>query len=103
MEEIQDVGDPKQVRKRRTKVQIRRERELHEIREILNTSFGKGFIWRILEKCHMFHTTSHHEALSMARMSGERDVGLWLLDELDQSNPNAYIMLIREQQKRDDK
>jgi hypothetical protein len=101
--EIIDVGDKKQVEKGKRSEKIGRERELWEIQELLKTNFGKGFIWRILEKCHMSHTISHHDSLQMARMSGERDIGLWLINELRKANPNAYIELIKEQQKRDDK
>ena len=102
-EEIIDVGDPKKVKKEKRKYKLKRERELEEIRQILKTSFGKGFLWRILGKCHMFHTISHHEAFTMAQKSGERDVGLWLIKEIKEADPNVYLDLVLEDRKRDDK
>jgi|TARA_R100000501_G_C2579957_1_gene83577 hypothetical protein len=99
----EDVGDPKQFLSKEQKIKLRRERDLDDMNQVMKTSYGKGFIWRILEKCHMFHTTSHHEPTRMAVMSGERDIGLWLLDELREADPNAYIKLYQEKQKRDDK
>lgn len=96
-----DISDPKQVKKRKTKQQLVRERELVEMRDLVETSGGKGFLWRLLSRCHMFHTISNRDSSEMSRQSGERDVGLWIIAELDQADKSAYIKLYKENQERE--
>ncbi len=95
-EEIQDVGDAPQVKRRRSKQKIKREGELEEIRQILNTSFGRRFLWRFLSECGLFHTMSHHSKLGMAIGSGKRDMGLWLISEINIADKSGYLKLIQE-------
>lgn len=101
--ETVNVSDSKQTKGRKKKHELAREGELEDMRVLMKTPSGRRFIWRVLSKCHMFHTTSHHDPTSMAIKSGERDVGLWVLGELTQADPNSYIALHSEQQKRNDK
>jgi len=37
----------------------------------------------------------------MAAASGGRDVGLWILKEIEQADRNGYMKLIKEDQKRE--
>lgn len=59
--ETVDVGDVKQTKKRKKKHQLEREQELEDMKQILDTPFGRRFIWRVLKKCRMFDTISHHD------------------------------------------
>jgi len=92
----QDVGDVKQVRKRRTKAKIRRDNELEDIRVILNTPQGRRFLWRVISECGIFQTSSHASPHGMAIKSGGKDKGLWLLSEINEADKNGYLKLIQE-------
>jgi len=92
----QDVGDAKQVKHRRTKVKIRRDNELEEVRQLLRTPYGRKFLWRVISECGVFKTLSYDEELGMAIKSGRRDIGLWLLREIDEADKNGYLKLIQE-------
>ena len=94
-----NVGDEKQVKQYKKKYQLNREREREEIRELIRSSFGRRFLWRILTQCKIFSTTSHHNPHLMAVASGSRDVGLWLLKEINEADGEGYIKLVRENQK----
>jgi hypothetical protein len=96
-----DVGDEPQVRTRKKKVDIRRERELHDIRENLKTTSGRGFLWRLLSECGIFQSTSYADETPMAIKSGRRDIGIWMLSEIEQADKDGFIKLIRENQQRD--
>ena len=98
-----DVSNEKEVKDRKKHKNLERENELEEIRKILGTSQGKGFLWRLLKHCKVFDTISHHEPLAMSRMSGARDVGLWLIREIAEANPNGYLELVKEDRKRDER
>ena len=96
MSRAEDVGDEKKVKKKKNKQQLVRERELEEIRQVISTAFGRRFLWRILIKCGMFQTLSGYTELSMAIKSGKRDMGLWLVNEINEADKNGYIKLIQE-------
>lgn len=91
-----DVGDAKKVKKRKKKHQLVRERELEEIKQLLSTSYGRRFLWRVLTQCGMFKTLSVHTEHEMSIQSGKRDMGLWLVNEINDADKNGYIKLIQE-------
>lgn len=93
VEEV-NVGEEKKVKKSIKKHKLIRENELADLNSVLNTSFGKRVLWRILEHCHLSHSISHRDPLDMSRVSGERDVGLWLLNEIISADKNGYIKLM---------
>lgn len=96
-----DVGDARQVDAAKTKVQIAREREIQELKEILETYGGRAFVWRILAECGLQRGVPMvtNEAF---RDIGKKDVGQWLLNEVFTSVPNVYILMRQEAQERDD-
>ena len=96
VEETIDVGDAPQVKKRRTKAKIKRDNELEEIKQLLAIPFGRRFLWRLLGECGVWHTMSQHTELRMAIQSGRRDIGLWLIKEIDEADKNGYMKLIQE-------
>src|SRR3990167_2755508 len=91
-----DVGEKEQVKTRKKKYKLVRENELEGIKQILGTPLGRRFLWRVLARCHMFHSISYPQAVNMAIKSGERDIGLWLINEINAADKNGYIRLITE-------
>ena len=96
-----DVGDEKQVDKKKKKYELVRERELEEIRQLLYVSWGRGFLSRMLSEAKVFHSISHHDTHSMATLSGRRDLGLWVISEVEAAAPNGYCKLMHENERRD--
>lgn len=94
--DIYDAGDEKQVRKRKTKDQLKREQQLVELKAILDTRFGRDLLWRMLERCSVFKTTFSSEPLTMAFNEGKRQIGLWLLKEINEAQPKAYSLMTQE-------
>jgi hypothetical protein len=99
-ETVIDTGDKSQVKKRKTKFQMQRENELEELKQILATTAGVKFFSRMLERCHMFATLSHLEPQQMAVHSGQRDLGLWLIQEIEAAETNGYLKLVSDRVKR---
>ena len=95
-----DVGDEKQVRQRRTKAQIAREREIYELQDILGTVGGRAFIWRLLEQCGMYRAPETHPQGAFVDI-GQQNIGRWCTNEVFTSNPDAYTLMWREAQERD--
>lgn len=101
-EQNNNVGDQKQVRKRKKKWQLKRETELEELKHILSTPGGRWLIWRILEKCGIYQTiTNVSNPYDMAHRAGMRDLGIWVLNEILEADPNSYTNIRNEAQKRE--
>lgn len=92
-----NTGDHEQVKKRKTKVQLKRERECEELRQLLSDKKMRSFIWRLLTECQIYGTANSHPQ-DIFRFEGRRDIGIWTLKEIDESDKNAYT-IIREEGK----
>ncbi len=99
--ETLDIGEEKEVKKKTKRYKLIRENELVDLNQILNTPFGKRFLWRLLERCHIFHSISHREPIDMSRVSGERDIGIWLIEEINAADKQGYIKLITDATQRE--
>lgn len=95
MEPTFDMGDEDQVEEREKKIKLAQEREIEDLREVLATRVGRALVWRLLERCHIYHSAPL-DLQEITRFEGGRDVGLWLWNECFTSNPNAYSIMQQE-------
>lgn len=102
-EERPDAGDEKQVKKNKKKKQSMRDKQLTELRDILDSVKAREFIWRILSECGMTTQAPFGDALQMARFEGRRDIGLWLAIEIAQAPGDAYSRMQAEALARDNR
>lgn len=51
------------------------------------------FLWRLLGACGIFQSSSWQDTTSMAIASGKRDIGLWLIAELEEASPDIYVRM----------
>ena len=93
-----DTGDSKQVNKKKTKAQLRRMRENEWLKEILSKEGGRDFIWRLLIQCGVYDTSFTGDAPHTFFNEGKRQIGLWLLTEIDAADKRS-ILLIHEENK----
>lgn len=84
-----DTGEETQVKQKKTKAQLNREREIEALRNILSTYDGRAFLWRLLEECGIY-TSSFTGNSTTFFNEGKRHVGLWTLNEIMDVNPNLY-------------
>lgn len=89
-----DTGDPKEVKRNKTKRQLRRDREIIDLKTILDLAGGRDFVWRLLEQCGIYHTSFAGENTNLTNFNeGKRQIGLLILDEIHEANPNAYAQM----------
>jgi len=98
----EDLSNVKQVKEKKSKAKRIREQELEDMRLIMDTAEGRYFIWRILCECKIFESLSGYTSERMHERSGMRDVGLWMIAQLEEASPNAYLELVRESKVRED-
>lgn len=96
-----DVGDETEVTKHKKKWELKADQDEEDIRFLLSHPPGKRFLWRLLEQCKIFETISHHDQHQMAILSGGRDKGLWVLDQINEADKGGFIKLIMEINKDD--
>ena len=74
----------------------RRERELDDLKKILKIPEGRRFVLRVLGEAGMFHASFSLNSMQTSFNEGKRDIGLWLMKDLDSAEPMAYSQMLRE-------
>lgn len=77
-----------------------KERERNDLASVLTTDQGQALMWRILERCGVYHGTFSASHASASFNEGRRDIALWLLKEMESIDPSLYAHLILSQVKR---
>ncbi len=88
-----DVGDEKQVKRKKSRAQRLREQNDEELRAVLSQPVGRAVIWRILQDCGIYQSSLSSEALQMAAREGRRNLGLWLMGEVHSADAQAYALM----------
>lgn len=89
-----DPHDPEQVADAELRARRARELELDDLRVLLGLPEGRRFVWRVLAESRAFASSFHPEPSRAAFGEGKRRVGLWLLAELQQADPTAFLGLM---------
>ena len=74
-------------------------RNISDLQQVLKTSAGRRVLWRILQACQVRqHGFVPGDSLSTAFHCGQRSIGLYLLEEIEQAAPGAYQQMRSEYQ-----
>ena len=90
-----DVIDAKN-KESKQEFQRRRDREIEDLRSLIKKPEGRRVIWKILETCGVFKASFSLNSMQTAFNEGKRDIGLWLLKDVDMAEPMAYSQMLRE-------
>src|SRR5512143_1860162 len=96
-----NAGERKDVRKAEKESRIAERQRREIITGLMSTMAGRSWMLERLEECHIFATSFNRDAITMAFMEGERRTGLLLLNDIMQSCPDQYILMMRERNQRD--
>lgn len=97
---VKNAADAEQVKEAEKKVKWTRERELEDIRFILQTSQGRRFVWRYLTLCGVFETSFTGSSETFFK-EGQRNVGLKLLADINDAEAEAFVVMMREAKKQE--
>lgn len=70
--------------------------EIAEVTVIMSTKGGRNFINRLLDQCSVFSDSYDSDTHNHAKNAGRRQIGLWLLNEIQEASPGEYITLMKE-------
>ncbi len=90
-----DASDEGQVEAARRKADQIREGELADLRAVLATRQGRRLVWRYLTRCGVFKTSMTGSSQTFF-LEGQRNVGLWLLADINAADPAAYVQMLAE-------
>lgn len=92
-----DIFDTEGANARRAEVLARlSERQLGDIRRVVATAEGKRVLWRVLVEAKVYNSCFHTNALEMAKNEGQRDIGLFVLNEILKAAPEALEQMRKE-------
>jgi hypothetical protein len=104
---VDQTPEEVEVAERRLYEKLDREAELAQLRSVLTQEAARDVLWRVLEWCLVFGQTFDPNFGKMAFNEGRRSIGLTLLSEIGQADPEAMVKMqhraaaiAREQQRR---
>lgn len=88
-------GDEKKVNDAKNRERSKRDRELNDLRYLLQSHQGRRFVWRLLAHCSVFESIWSASAL-IHKNSGRQDVGHFLMAEVTAANEEAFFQMMKE-------
>lgn len=75
-----------------------RDLELAELRDVMATNVGRKVMYRMLVKAGIYMSSYNPEAKdsSVYFYEGKRNMGLWLMAELEEAAPQSFAEMIKE-------
>lgn len=92
---VKNAADPTQIKEAGLKEKFGRERELEDVRFLLNTKEGRRFLWRLLSLTGLFQSSFTGNSTTFFK-EGSRNIGLQVLADINDANPEGYLLMLKE-------
>ena len=96
-----NAADEENVSKHKRKDQNARDRELHDLRTMMDSIEGRRFVWRLLDKAGVFRTSFTGNSTTFFN-EGMRNMGLMILADVHEACADQYIQMMKEVKKGED-
>lgn len=77
---------------------LKRQEEINDVLNVMNTESGRRFVWRLLDKAGVFRSSFTGNSETFFR-EGMRNLGLMVIGDLHEVCPELYLLMTQEQQK----
>ena len=91
---VRNAADPEQVKEAGIKEKFGRKQELNDMYNILTTPYGRRWVWRVMTDCGIFKTSFTGNSTTFFN-EGRRDIGLRILADVMEANPDAYLKMAK--------
>lgn len=98
---VKNAADAKQVKRAGTTEKLRRQRELEDLRFIMDHPQGRRHVWLQLTRCKIFETSFTGNNTTFFN-EGQRNIGLMLLADINEVCPEAYLVMLKEAKQQDE-
>ena len=92
---VDNAADSEQVKKAQKKAKRDRDRELDDLRRIMDTDHGRRFIWRLLDRAGLYRTSFTGNSETFFR-EGMRNLGLMVQADIHEACPEKYMLMLTE-------
>ncbi len=90
-----NIADETQVKEQTRRGRFLREQQLADTKAILDLPAGRRFLWRYLEATGIFRLSYTGDNATFFN-EGRREIGLKLLEDISEANPEAYLQMMQE-------
>ena len=90
-----NAADEDGVKTRKRKDEQVRERELADLKLVMESTEGRRFIWRLLDRAGVFRTSFTGNSTSFFN-EGQRNMGLIVLADVHEACAERYIQMMKE-------
>lgn len=90
-----NTADENQVKEQVRRGSKRREKELKDFAKVISNPEGRRVIWRYLEECGVFKTSFTGNSQTFF-LEGQRNIGLKILADVNDTSPEAYVIMVKE-------
>lgn len=93
-----DATDPAAENNAERETRRKQREDADALRLLMHSKSGRAFLYRRLERCHIYSTTFAPGQPDVTAFSlGEENVGKQLMTEAMDASPDLYLLMIREQ------
>lgn len=99
---VENAADERQIKAASRRLGRNRQQELDDFKQIMSTQVGRRFLWRLLDLTG-FQKTSFTGNSTTFFNEGQRNIGLILWADMNQSCPEMYVTMLNEIKEREAK
>lgn len=93
-----NAADEESVKTRKRKDEQVRERELHDMRTVMESVEGRRFVWRLLSQAGVFRTSFTGNSTTFFN-EGMRNMGLIVMADVQEACAEKYLVMMNESKK----
>ena len=97
---MKNVADKKEVKDASKKDKWKLRQNKDDILYLLSLPQFRRYVWKLLETCSIFASIWRPSA-EIHRLAGRQELGQDILVEITQANPEAFILMMKENQKQE--
>ena len=86
-----NAADPEKISGQGRVVRERERVERQDLVSVMSTKIGRRVLWRVLSQCRVFESIYETNA-RIHYNAGQQDLGHWLMGEMMEVDPNAWLV-----------
>lgn len=95
-EDDYDTSNPVEVNKARKKSSRTRADRLKFVEAAMTMPQGRAWFYDLINFCHVFNTTFDEDPYRHAFRTGEANIGLRILSDIQETSPQNYVLMVSE-------
>lgn len=92
---VGNAADAEQVKSAGKKEKFKNEEHLRDVKALLETRSGRKVLWHYMEQCKVYGQCMTGNSWTFFN-EGQRSVGLKILSDVTEANPEAYLTMMKE-------